>query len=260
MSTNKSADIAFTNRAGFELAARRDLPENADPVGSILLAHCFTCSKDLNSLRRLAQTLTTFDFEVVSFDFTGLGLSGGDFTASNFTSQASDLIDAANFMDSQGTGPTVLVGHSLGGTAALYAAREIDGVRGVATIGSPAAPAHVEKLFGENLVRIESDGAAEVSIGGRPFTIAKDFLEDVRNHPPEAWLGDMRKELMILHSPTDAVVGIVNAERIFKAVKHPKSFVSLRDADHLLSRADDAAYAGRIIGAWARSFVEPAGS
>jgi len=247
--------ISFTNRAGNTLAARIELPADDVPVGYVLLAHCFTCSKDLSSQRRLSRILSGFGLGVMSFDFTGLGASEGDFAATSFSSQASDLVDAVGFLTESFAAPHILIGHSLGGTACLYAARELPEIRGVATIGSPAAPEHIECLFTGEVGRIEAEGEAEVSIGGRPFTIRKEFLDDVRQHPPETWIGDLQSDLMIMHSPIDTIVGVDNAERIFKATRHPKSFVSLRSADHLLSNPKDAEYAGRIIGAWALAFM-----
>ena len=248
--------ITFTNRDGRHLSGRLDSTDEGQPLGYALLAHCFTCSKDLGSLRRLAGTITEFGIAVLSFDFTGLGHSEGEFEDTGFSSQTSDLVDAAEYMSDQLEPPTLMIGHSLGGTAALYAAREIQSVKAVATIGAPADPSHIERLFTGDVKTIEEKGKAQVSIGGRPFTIRRAFLEDIRRYPPEHWLGELRADLMVLHSPLDAVVGIENAERIFKATKHPKSFVSLRDADHLFSRTKDAVYAGRMIGAWAVNFME----
>ena len=252
--------ITFTNRDGIELAASLELPQGT-PAGYALLAHCFTCTKDLSSLRRLGRTLCDFGIGVMSFDFTGLGQSEGEFAETGFSSQTSDLVDAAGWLAEHYAAPAVLVGHSLGGTAALYAAREIESVTGVATLGAPADPAHVEKLLGPDVDRIESSGSAQVDIGGSTFTVKKSFLDDVRSHPPGEWLGDLEADLLILHAPLDKVVGIRNAEELFTSTRHPKSFVSLRSADHLLSEPEDAEYAGRIIGAWARSFMgRPAGA
>jgi uncharacterized OsmC-like protein/pimeloyl-ACP methyl ester carboxylesterase len=247
--------ITFTNRAGVELASRIDLPPDGTPRAFVLLAHCFTCSKDLTAHRRIARALTGVGLGVMSFDFTGLGSSGGEFADTTFSSQASDLVDAAEYLGATYEAPSFLVGHSLGGTACLYAARELDSVRGVATIGAPAAPAHVEKLFAGDVDEIESSGEARVSIGGRPFTIRKRFIDDIRAHPPERWIRELEVDLLILHSPVDTIVGIENAERIFTSTRHPKSFVSLRQADHLLSRPADAEYAGSLIGAWARALM-----
>ena len=250
-----STRITFSNRAGVELAGKIDLPPDDVPRAFVLLAHCFTCSKDLTAHRRIARSLSDAGLGVLSFDFTGLGASGGDFADTTFSSQASDLIDAADYLAEHYQAPSFLVGHSLGGTACLYAAREIESVRGVATIGSPAAPAHVEKLFVGDVDEIETAGEASVSIGGRPFTVRKQFVDDIRSHPPEQWIGELSVDLLILHSPVDTIVGIENAERIFTATRHPKSFVSLRQADHLLSRASDAEYAGQMIGAWIEALM-----
>lgn len=245
-----SQGVVFSNRNGIELSARIEMPPDGNAVAFVLLAHCFTCSKDLTAQRRIARALWSAGLGVMSFDFTGLGASGGDFADTTFSSQTSDLVDAAGFLTSVYDAPSFLVGHSLGGTACLYAARELPSVRGVATIGSPAAPAHVEKLFSGSVEEIEAAGVAEVSIGGRPFTIRRSFVEDIRDHPPERWLSDLGAELLILHSPVDTIVGVENAERIFTSTRHPKSYVSLRQADHLLSRPADAEYAGSMIGAW----------
>jgi pimeloyl-ACP methyl ester carboxylesterase len=250
-----SRDTLFVNRNGRKLAGRIDQPDSGETIGYALLAHCFTCSKELGSLRRLARTIAEFGIGVLSFDFTGLGQSEGQFEETSFSSQASDLLDAFSYMKEEGMKPSVMIGHSLGGTATLYAAKELPDVRAVATIGAPADPAHVEGLFTAEVASIEEEGQALVSIGGRPFTIQRSFLEDIRNHPPEHWLAELKCDVMVLHSPLDNIVGIENAERIFKTIKHPKSFISLREADHLLSRTDDAAYAGRIIGAWAASIL-----
>ena len=248
-------NTSFKNRDGANISARIELPPDGLPRAFVLLAHCFTCSKDLTAHRRIARVLTGSGLGVMSFDFTGLGASGGDFSETSFSSQASDLIDAADYLAERYQPPSFLVGHSLGGTACLYAARELPSVRGVATIGAPAAPAHVEKLFVDHVGEIEEAGSATVSIGGRPFTIKKEFIEDIRNNPPEQWIGELKADLFILHSPVDTVVGVENAERIFKATRHPKSFVSLREADHLLSRPEDAEYAGSLVGAWIRALL-----
>jgi len=250
-----STTVTFSNRAGVELAAKIDLPPDGVPRAFVLLAHCFTCSKDLNAHRRIARALSDAGLGVMSFDFTGLGASGGDFADTTFSSQASDLIDAAGYLAEHYEAPSFLVGHSLGGTACLYAARQLPSVIGVATIGAPAEPAHVEKLFVGNVGDIETSGEAAVSIGGRPFTIRKQFVDDLRSHPPERWIRELSVDLLILHSPVDTIVGIENAERIFTATRHPKSFVSLRQADHLLSRPSDAEYAGQMIGSWIQALM-----
>ncbi len=250
------ATSTFTNRHGSRLAARIDLPADGIPIGYAVLAHCFTCSKDLTSLRRLSRTITRFGIGVMSFDFTGLGHSEGEFSDTGFSHETEDLIDAANWLSQNYDAPAVLIGHSLGGTASLYAARSLDYVRAVATIGSPADPVHVTNLFVDQVKNIRSTGSALVSIGGRPFTINEAFLSDVESHPPSQWLSDLRKEILILHSPIDSTVGIENAHELYDHVKHPKSFVSLRTADHLMTNPADAEYAGHMIGAWAETFYE----
>ena len=246
--------FTFPNRDGLTLAARIDLPADGVPIGYALLSHCFTCSKDLTSLRRLSRTMTDFGIGVMSFDFTGLGRSEGEFADTGFSYEANDLVDAASWLAENYGAPTVLIGHSLGGTAALYAARSIESVQAVATIGSPADPAHVKKLFVEEIDEIRDAGSAQVSIGGRPFLIKRSFLADVEDHPPAQWLGQLRKEVLILHSPIDSTVGIENADHIYHHLKHPKSFVSLRTADHLMTNPRDAEYAGHMLGAWAETF------
>jgi putative redox protein len=254
-----STAIEFKNRDGDTLSAKIDRPEG-EPLQYAVFAHCFTCTKNINAVRRISRALTERGIGVLSFDFTGLGRSEGDFSQAGFSSQASDLVAAARYLqDEVGQGPTMLIGHSLGGTAALYAARELPELKGVATIGSPADPGHVTKLFDGDVADLETRGEADVNIGGRSFCMRKGFVDDLRNHPPEEWLPELRKNLLVFHSPVDTTVGIDNAERIFKAVKHPKSFVSLDQADHLLSKADDAAFVARMVGSWASAFADGAG-
>jgi putative redox protein len=251
-----STAIEFTNQEGNALSAKIDRPDG-EPTQYAVFAHCFTCTKNINAVRRISRALTERGIGVLSFDFTGLGRSEGDFSSAGFSSQAGDLVAAARYLETEvGSGPTMLIGHSLGGTASLYAARELPGVKGVATIGSPADPGHVTKLFDGDVAELETRGEADVNIGGRSFCIRKGFVDDLRNHPPDQWLPELRKNLLIFHSPLDTTVGIDNAERIFKAVKHPKSFVSLDQADHLLSKADDAAFVARMVGSWAATFAD----
>lgn len=247
--------VEFRNKDGNTLSAVIEQPQG-DPKGFALFAHCFTCTKNLSAVRRLSQGLTDQGIGVLSFDFTGLGESEGEFATSGFAHQTDDLVSAAGFLKKHiGKGPELLIGHSLGGTATLYAARRIPSVLGVSTIGSPADPAHVTKLFECDVEEIEQRGEADVSIGGRPFTISKSFVDDLKAHPPEEWLPELRTQLLLFHSPVDKVVDISNAQRIFMAVKHPKSFLSLDQADHLLSRAKDARFVSGVLAAWADSFL-----
>ncbi len=254
-----STKIQFTNERGMDLAGRIELPETGSPRAWVIFAHCFTCTKNLSAVRRISRGLTEEGLGVLSFDFTGLGDSEGEFAESSFATQAADLLSAVEYLkDTYGTGPAIMVGHSLGGTATLYAAREVDGLAGVATIGAPSDPAHVTNLFDCELEEIEQTGEARVSIGGRPFSIRKEFVDDLKAHPPSQWLGSLRTRLLIFHSPVDQVVDISSARDIYTAVKHPKSFVSLDQADHLLSRPADARHVARVLAAWADSFLPEA--
>ncbi len=244
----------FKGHDGNELAARLDLP--AGPVRAYaLFAHCFTCSKDLFAARQISQGLAQHGFAVLRFDFTGLGSSQGEFANTNFTSNVRDLVAAADHLREQFAAPSILVGHSLGGAAVLAAAGDIAEVKGVATIGAPADVGHVLHQFGASLDDIREQGRADVSLAGRKFTITRDFVEDAEGSRLEDRIAAMKKALLVLHSPIDQTVGIENAGRIFGAAKHPKSFVSLDNADHLISKADDAAYAAAMIAAWAGRFA-----
>jgi putative redox protein len=246
--------IRFPASQGHELAARLELPTTV-PRAYALFAHCFTCSKDSKGAAYISQALAARGIAVLRFDFTGLGMSGGDFAESNFSSNVGDLLAAANYLREQHQAPQLLVGHSLGGAAVLAAAHDIPEARAVATIGSPYEPKHIAHLLREGKDQILTAGEAQVDIGGRPFTIRKQFLEDLEQHDPAKTIGSLKKALLILHSPRDRIVDIGNAANIFMAAKHPKSFVSLDDADHLLSRAEDAAYAAEVLAAWASRYL-----
>jgi len=244
----------FTGHLGEKLAARLDLPSG--PVRAYaLFAHCFTCSKDLFAARHISQSLAQRGFAVLRFDFTGLGSSEGEFANTNFTSNVGDLIAAANFLREKFEAPAILVGHSLGGAAVLAAAGDIPEVKGVATIGAPADVGHVVHQFGASLDEIRAQGKANVNLAGRQFTITKDFVDDAEGTNLESRIASMKKALLVLHSPIDNTVGIENAGTIFAAAKHPKSFVSLDNADHLISKYADAMYAAGVIAAWAERFV-----
>lgn len=250
-------NIEFTGHSGDALAARLDMPDG--PVHAFaLFAHCFTCSKDIAAARRIAQHLPSVGIGVLRFDFTGLGGSGGDFADTTFSSNVDDLVIAADWLRQNRAAPQLLVGHSLGGAAVLAATPKIPEVKAVATIGAPADPEHVIHNFGGMICQIEDQGAAEVDLAGRTFTIKKDFLDDVAQAKLDDSIGKLRAALMVLHAPRDATVGIENAAAIFAAAKHPKSFVTLDDADHLLSRSEDGDYAAEVIAAWSRRYVEQA--
>lgn len=251
----RSQKVTFENAKGEQLAARLELPVNQHPHTFALFAHCFTCTKNLTAVRNLSRALSINGIAVLRFDFTGLGESEGDFADTSFSSNLDDLEDAARWLGEHYAPPQLLVGHSLGGTAVLAVAERLESVRAVATLGAPATPEHVLKHFGSGLERIEEEGSAEVALAGRTFRVRRDFVEDTRRHPLPERLASLRRALLVLHSPVDNVVAVDQAQKIFVAAKHPKSFVSLDDADHLLSRTEDSAYAGGVIAAWASRFL-----
>lgn len=248
--------VQFESRAGLKLTGNLELPPGGDWQATALFAHCFTCTRNIKAARNITQALAKAGFAVMRFDFTGLGESEGDFADTNFSSNIDDLEDAAGWLADHLAVPQLLIGHSLGGTAALAAAGRLESVRAVATLAAPSSPDHVLKQFGKNLDTIESEGSAEVDLAGRSFRIRKDFIDDARSHDLDDRLRKLRRALLVLHSPTDRIVSIDNAQQIFAAALHPKSFVSLDDADHLLSRAADSEYAGAVIAAWAGRFLK----
>lgn len=250
-----SEHITFRGHDGNQLAARLDLPEGPH-LATALFAHCFTCTKDIAAARRISQRLATMGLAVMRFDFTGLGHSEGEFANTGFTSNVADIHAAATFLADRGMAPRLLIGHSLGGAAILKAAPDIKGIRAVATIGAPFDPDHVTHNFGDALEQIRKTGEAEVDLGGRPFRITRDFLEDIEGASIAPELTRLRAALLVLHAPRDAIVGIDNATRIFMAARHPKSFVTLDDADHLISRASDADYAADVIATWATRYLD----
>ena len=249
--------IHFPGAFGTPLAARLDMPAEA-PRAYALFAHCFTCSKESLAATRIGAALTARGFGVLRFDFTGLGGSGGDFSNTNFSSNVADLVAAADWLRSVHQAPTILIGHSLGGAAVLAAAHEIPEAVAVATIGAPYEPGHVQHLFAEAAPAINANGEAEVTLAGRKFNIRKQFLDDLASQSSQQRLGELRKALLILHSPRDTYVNIDNAARIFMAAKHPKSFVSLDTADHLLTNKPDALYVAEVLAAWASRYIEVA--
>lgn len=251
-----SQKIQFKNAQGELLAARLELPVNQHPHTFALFAHCFTCNKNFTAVRNISRSLNLKGFAVLRFDFTGLGDSEGDFADTNFTSNIEDLIEAARFLEREYEAPEMLIGHSLGGAAIICAAAQLDDVKAVVTIGAPAAPEHVRHLFQEDIDKIKTDGAAEVHIGSRPFKVKKQFLEDVQEHNLEPKLQNLNKALLIMHSPQDRTVAVENAAKLYHAARHPKSFVTLDGADHLLSNKADSQYAGDLIGSWAQRYID----
>ncbi len=250
----QSEKLTFTGHGGDTLAARLDRP--AEPVRAVaLFAHCFTCSKDIAAARNLSGRLTAAGWAVLRFDFTGLGHSQGEFANTGFRGNIGDLVAAAGRLAETVGAPQLLIGHSLGGAAVLAAAPRLDSVRAVATIGAPADPDHVLDNFGCDLDAIREHGEGEVTLGGRKFRVSREFVEDVEAATVTDALGSLHRALLILHAPRDMQVGIDNATRLFAAARHPKSFVSLDDADHLLTDAADAGYAANVIAAWAERYV-----
>ena len=247
--------VTFPGAQGDRLAARLDRPDGPH-LGTALFAHCFSCSKDIAAARRISGRLAAMGFAVLRFDFTGLGHSEGEFANTTFSSNVGDLAAAAAWLDSRGMAPGVLIGHSLGGAAVLKAAGEIASARAVVTIGAPFDPAHVTHNFADALDLIEAEGAAEVDLGGRRLRVGRDFVRDVAAESLEPAIAGLKRALLVLHAPRDAVVGIENATQIFTAAKHPKSFVTLDDADHLISRPADAEYAAEVIAAWAGRYLD----
>jgi putative redox protein len=245
----------FPGAEGQQLAAALELPEG-QPVAFALFAHCFTCGKDVLAAKRIAVALATKGIAVLRFDFTGLGSSEGDFANSTFSSNVADLVRAADHLRETRKAPAILIGHSLGGAAVLAAAAQIPEAKAVVTIAAPSDPAHVTHLLADRIDDIRRHGEVEVSLAGRPFRIKREFLDDIAEHNLMGHIARLHKALLIMHSPTDDTVGIDNATRIFVAAKHPKSFVSLAGADHLLSDRRDGMYAADVIAAWAERYIE----
>ena len=249
-----SKKITFPGHSGDALAARLDIPAGQIQA-TALFAHCFTCSKDIPAARRISQRLAAMGIAVLRFDFTGLGHSDGEFANTNFSSNVQDLVRAADYLAANHSAPTLLIGHSLGGAAVLKAAGEIPSVKAVATIGAPFDPGHVVHNFGTSLEEIKAKGEAKVSLAGRPFTIRQDFVDDISAVNLAPAIAGLKRALLVLHSPIDQTVGIQNAGEIFGAAKHPKSFVTLDNADHLLTSQDDAEYAAEVIAAWSARYL-----
>ena len=252
----KSEKATFTGAGGDALAARLESPAG-EVRAYALFAHCFTCSKDIFAASRIAAALASNGIATLRFDFTGLGASGGDFANTDFSSNVGDLIAAADWLRAERAAPSILIGHSLGGAAVLAAAGAVEEAAGVVTIGAPSDPGHVAHLFRDDIAAIERDGEAEVTIAGRPFRIRRQFLDDIQGQRLRDRVAALRKALLVMHAPLDRTVGIDNAAEIFQAARHPKSFISLDGADHLLTRREDAVYAAEVVAAWASRFLPP---
>jgi len=251
----KSHRVEFQNEDGHTLSGRLEMPDGDVAAAYAIFAHCFTCSKDYKAITYVSRTLAERGIAVLRFDFTGLGESEGDFTDTNFSSNVDDLVAAARFLDEDYAAPKLLVGHSLGGAAVLQAAARIPSSRAVATIAAPCSPRHLERLVTDRRAELEQRGEIEVSIAGRPFRIKKQFVEDMEELRMDETIRNLGRALLVMHSPLDRTVNIENAEHIFETAKHPKSFVALNEADHLLLNPVDARYAGEVIAAWALRYV-----
>ena len=247
--------FTFPGHDGQNLSARLDLPDGPH-LATALFAHCFTCSKDIPAARRIAGRLSAMGIAVLRFDFTGLGHSEGEFENTNFTTNVQDLVAASAELTKRRMTPSLLIGHSLGGAAVLKAASELENINAVVTIGAPSDPEHVTHNFADALPQIVRDGVAQVSLGGRPFRISNDFLEDVAKGKLSPAIAKLNAALLVLHAPRDATVSIDNASEIFIAAKHPKSFLTLDSADHLLTKAEDAEYAADVIATWAKRYID----
>jgi uncharacterized OsmC-like protein/pimeloyl-ACP methyl ester carboxylesterase len=251
----RSEKFEFANGKGQKLAAVLDLPLG-EPTAYALFAHCFTCGKEIRAARTIAERLSVHGIATLRFDFTGLGGSEGEFANTHFSSNVDDLVAAADHLRKTKAAPAILIGHSLGGAAVLAAAHRIEEARAAVTIAAPADPAHVTGLFREHVGAIREQGEVEVTLAGRPFKIRREFLDDVAEQMLMDRIARLRKALLIFHSPTDDVVGIDSASHIFTAAKHPKSFVSLAGADHLLSQKRDAEYVANVIAAWSERYLD----
>lgn len=247
--------ITFKNAQGHQLAGVLELPES--PTAFALFAHCFTCGKDIKAAARISRALHDRGVAVLRFDFTGLGGSDGDFADSNFSSNVADLLSAADWLRQNHQAPALLIGHSLGGAAVLAAAHAVPEARAVATIAAPAEASHILHQFSGSLDAIREQGQSTVSLAGRPFTIKRQFLDDVAEQNQASRIAELGKALLVFHSPRDTTVHIDQAQKIYEAARHPKSFISLDNADHLLSNAQDAEYVASCIVAWASRYVTP---
>jgi len=248
--------LSFPNRNGHDLSASLDLPIGEHPQAYAIMAHCFTCGKNLTGERNMSRALTQHGLGVLRFDFAGIGESEGEFFDSNFSTNVADIMDAAAFLEEAYEAPQLLVGHSLGGAAVLMAGSQLPSVKAIATVGAPAEPEHVKHLFAAVEHQLRAEGEAQIMVGGRPFTLKKHFLEDIENTALRDVIRDLDKALLVLHAPHDQIVGIDNARKIYEAAMHPKSFLTLDTADHLLLNKQDSLYAGRMIANWASHYLD----
>jgi uncharacterized OsmC-like protein/pimeloyl-ACP methyl ester carboxylesterase len=252
----KTLHIHFTNRAGQQLAARLELPVGGHPIAFALFAHCFTCGKNLSAIGNISRALTQNGIAVLRFDFTGLGESEGDFADTTFSSNVDDLVRAAEFLGQEYSLPQIIIGHSLGGAAAILAAERLPSIRAVVTIGTPADDTYVRRLLHTSIANMRETGLAQVSIGGRSFSLSQQFIDDIGPDRIGSVVKNFGRALLIMHSPQDEVIGIANAAQLYDTARHPKSFITLDGADHLLSQPKDSLYAGTVIAAWASRYID----
>lgn len=251
----RNTKVSFKNKEGYELRANLEVPADGHPHSYVIFAHCFTCSRNYTATRIISRALTHDGFAVLRFDFTGLGDSEGDFADTNFTSNVEDLVSAAAWLTEHHRAPIMLIGHSLGGAAVIHAAHKISSIKAVVTLNAPSRPDHVKHLLRDDIGTISRLGKARVNISGREFHIRSSFLKDLDNRNTAKKIAELNCALLILHSPQDAIVNIVNAEEIYRSAVHPKSYVSLDGADHLLSNKKDAQYVGRLIAGWVSRYI-----
>lgn len=250
----RSSRLSIINNKGYKLQAHLELPENESPEHYAIFAHCFTCSSSLNAVKNISRALTKYGFGVLRFDFTGLGRSEGNFSESYFSANVDDLISVNKYITKHYKSPSLLIGHSLGGAAVIVAASKISNIKAVATIGAPANVSHVKHLFSHGIEEVKRKGEVEINIGGRPFKINNEFVIDFdKTNLPEI-TQKLRKPILIFHSPVDTIVSIQNAQELYINAHHPKSFISLDNADHLLTNPEDSIYTGNIIGTWVQRY------
>lgn len=250
-----STKIQFENHEGIKLSARLEMPADGKPKAYAIFAHCFTCSKNLSAVINISRSLILNQIAVLRFDFTGLGDSEGDFADSNFSSNVQDLVSAYSFLEKNHEAPSIIIGHSLGGAAVLASAGSLPHIKAVVTVGAPAEPLHVKHLFQHGIEELKEKGEATISIGGRPFRMKEQFLLDLEKNDLKSLLRRLQKPLLILHSPQDEIVNVDNAKQIYQHASHPKSFVSLDGADHLLTKKQDSVYVGNMIATWASKYL-----
>lgn len=252
----KSINLKIKNSKGITLSSKLEVPIDTEIVTYAIFAHCFTCNKNLNAVTNITKALSLMGVAVLRFDFTGLGQSEGSFSETDFTSNIQDLVDVADFLEKEYQAPKLMIGHSLGGAAAIYAGKKIASIDAIATIGAPSAPHHVQHLFKESIKEIIAKGKALVQLGGRDFTISHQFIKDISDTDMEEMMDTLRKPILILHSPQDTTVEIKNAAEIYGYAHHPKSFISLDGADHLLTKNKYSNYVGRMIAQWVSIYLD----